>query len=304
MLVDECAVHRQRLRSPCHDARAALELAAQGCIPDEVRHGIMAARKNPESKVERHPARLGERAAVVEHHHAAGFEQLDLMMQAIGNGHVAAVIPERSLTPARVVVQDDEVADRLVAAAHQAVVFLRELRLEPAVGEELDQPADAGLDQVDARGLERLEETAGETERHAIVLPDLTPLSGGEFEQSRRPERCPIEVGEQCPGSLVLIEVAAAEDVSVARAVLQRDPPLPSRSVSDRARKRSRRTEASAGQRQRAIAGKPPRPVIEARVERALDEERSEAAAVDEEVATHRALTLEENSLDEAVMGA
>src|SRR5581483_9836603 len=187
----------------------------------------MTARKYAETEVDRNPTRLGESATVIERNGTAGLEQLDLVPQAIGNGHVAVITPELAIATARPVVQDDEIPDRLVAARHQPIVFLGQLRLEATVREKLDQPTDTRLHEMDAGGLERLEESAREPEGHTVSLPTLAPAAGGEFDEPGCPQRRPIEVGEERCGSLVFTDVAAAEHIAVASAVLQRNPPLP-----------------------------------------------------------------------------
>src|SRR6185312_12513846 len=231
VLVDEGAVRRQGLRSPSHEARTALQFTLRGGCVDEVCHGIVTARKYSQAEVDRDPTRLGEGATVIERDRAAGFEQFDLVTQSIGNGHVPAVAPELPVTTARVVMQDDEVTDRLIAAPHQPVVFIRKLRFETAVREELDEPADAGLDEMDAGGFERLEETAREPKGHAVSLPTLAPAAGSEFDQPGGAQRLPIEIVEKRRGSLLLTDVAATKHITVASAVLQRNPPLPARLV-------------------------------------------------------------------------
>src|SRR5581483_7316178 len=157
--------------------------ASQSRLLDEVSHGVVAAWKNAKAEVDGDPTRLGEGAAVSERDHAARLEELDLVTQALRDGHVLAIAPELPFATACMIMQDDEVADGLVAARHQPIVFCSELGLEGPVREKLDEPSDPALDQMNAGGLERLQETAGETQSHAIALPGLAPASGGELDQ-------------------------------------------------------------------------------------------------------------------------
>src|SRR5262249_15546597 len=101
----------QRVSSTSDDASTARQLAAQSWLLDEVSHGIVAAWKHPEAEVDGDPTGLGEGSAVTECHHTARSEQFDLVTQALRNGHVPAIAPELPLAPARMIMQDDEVAD-------------------------------------------------------------------------------------------------------------------------------------------------------------------------------------------------
>src|SRR5262249_851336 len=150
------------------------------------------------------PARLGEGSTVSERDHAARLEQFDLVTQALRDRHALAIAPEIPFAPACMVVQDDEVADGLVAARHQPIVFRSQLGFEGSVRQKLDEPSDPRLDQMDAGGLERLQETAGETQSHAVALPGLSSASGGEFDKFWIRECSTVQVGEKRVASLVL----------------------------------------------------------------------------------------------------
>ena len=82
------------------------------------------------------------------------------------------------------------------------------------------------------------------------------------------------------------LNVAAAIDVAVAGAVLQRDAPLPARRARRRARVRRRAARrVSHGTAMRAVARQPVRPVLVAGLQRLLDQQAAKAGAIDEQVA-------------------
>ena len=59
---------------------------------------------------------------------------------------------------------------------HLPVVFVALDRVEALVGEQREQPRDAGLDQVDAGRFQRLDEAARQAERDDVAVPgELAP---------------------------------------------------------------------------------------------------------------------------------
>ena len=96
-----------------------------------------------------------------------------------------------------VVMQDDEIADVVVFRGGGAVEFAAPLLDVAEMREMQDQPLDRDLDQVDGRGLERLEEPAREPHAHHVAVPELLAPPGRELDQPRLRERRRIEVREQ-----------------------------------------------------------------------------------------------------------
>src|SRR3546814_8861031 len=88
--------------------------------------------------------------------------------------------------------------------------------------------------------------------------------------------------------------------MAVARPVLERDTPLPAGLVRDRLRIGPRRTGILARHRDRAVAGQPVRPVLEARFERLLDQQRAKARAVDKGFAADFLAAFEDYRFDMA----
>ena len=115
-----------------------------------------------------------------------------------GNRHVPARVPERfAHAVVGVVVQDDEVADVVVFRGRRAVELAAPLLDVAEMREMQDQPLDRHLDQVDGRGLERLEESARESHAHHVAVPELLAPPGGELDEPRLGERRRIEIREQ-----------------------------------------------------------------------------------------------------------
>src|SRR6476661_2858192 len=75
--------------------------------------------------------------------------------------------------------------------------------------------------------------------------------------------------------------------MAVAGAVLQRDSPDPAALLRDGARERREVRTALAGHRPRAVARQPVRPVLPRTRERVAEQQRAEAAAVDEEITVY-----------------
>lgn len=149
-------------------------------------------------------------------------EQGDALRHRVRSGHVAAGIPERfAVACIGVVVPDQEVADLL----H----FQRTLRVagvdvgcrESGIGEQRQQSRDAALQQMDAGGFQRLHESAVQPRCHHVGLAGLSAPPGDEAQQAWFGLRLPIQVRKQSCRRLVLADVAAAEHVTVADAVLQ-----------------------------------------------------------------------------------
>ena len=114
----------------------------------------------------------------------------------------------------------------------------RDRLVEAGRREVRQQVRDAHLHQVDAGGLQRLEEAAGQADRDDVPVPRLLAPPGLEAQRARLGQRRAVEVAQQDRGGLVLAHVLAGEHVAVADAVLQRDAPLPAGLARGRARVR------------------------------------------------------------------
>ena len=88
-------------------------------------------------------------------------------------------------------------------------------------------------------------------------------------------QRFALDIAEQ-PSSALLVEIAAAEDDSVAGAMLQRNAPLPAGIVRHRPRVGDRRATERSGSRSRCRRAAM-RPVLEADLSAPLDQQRRES---------------------------
>ena len=194
---------------------------------------------------------------------------------------------------------------RSISNAGFGVVAILQHRIHVPVGQHLDQARDARLDEIDAGGFQRLEETAREARARrncAIHIFRRRPVVNRSTRGSASARA--VEVGQQRGGGLVVADVRARIHVAVAGAVLQRDAPLPARGARRRARVRRRRAGLLAGHGHRAIAGQPVRPVLVAGLQRLLDQQAAESRAVDEQVAGDARAALQRDGFDEAVFAA
>src|SRR5205814_4497654 len=91
-------------------------------------------------------------------------------------------------------------------------------------------------------------------------------------------------------------------DVAVADAMLERDPPAPTRAMGNRTRKGRRRLDSAGLYRERAVGRKPVRPILEADPKRLADEQRAKAGAIDEQVAIDGNAGFEHQRLDVATL--
>src|SRR5580658_509869 len=92
----------------------------------------------------------------------------------------------------------------------------------------MHEPEDPGLDEEYGRGLERLEKAAGEPDGDDVLVPELVALARGKPDRlGGIGERLAVEVLQQHLEGLVVADEAAAVNVAVAGAMLQRNAPLP-----------------------------------------------------------------------------
>src|SRR4026208_2521800 len=94
-------------------------------------------------------------------------------------------LPVRRIGPlARAVVQDDEIAYALELLDHMLVVVRDVDRIEGSVGEVIQQSVHAAADQMNDRGLERLDEARAEAEGDAVAVPELAAPAGHEADDA------------------------------------------------------------------------------------------------------------------------
>ena len=133
-------------------------------------------------------------------------------------------------------------------------------------------------------------------------MPLPPPRAGLEGQMVGLGEHVADDIAHQPRQRRLARQVAAAPHDAVAGAMLERDAPLPSRIVRGRARERHRRADVGGLHRDGAVARQPVRPVVVAGVERALDQQRAEAGAVEEQVARDPLPALERQRGDVAAL--
>src|SRR5437588_9663563 len=105
----------------------------------------------------------------------------------------------------QVIVQDDEIAHVLVLGRGRLVELRAPVIAIAVVREKKNQTLNVGLDQVDRRGFERLEEAARQAEANYIMAPELTSTAGDEADGARIGEGPRIEIRDQQLGSPIIV---------------------------------------------------------------------------------------------------
>src|SRR5260370_22698982 len=228
VLREKFLMSRHRLGRLAYGQPHCSQVPADVPRAEDIHERIESLRYDSLARQYREPVGVLEQLVAEADEAAMGPEVLDLEAQGLRYGHFPAIPPQRCVAALpRLVVQDDEVPDAFVFQERLAVVFLDEKGIAVPVGKEPHQFRDTGLDEMTARGLQRLQEAACEAEGHAVPAPELAAPPRGELQHLRLSECLPIQIGQQCSGSLVIAEVPTAVDVAVAGPVLQGNSPLP-----------------------------------------------------------------------------
>src|ERR1700688_1412678 len=147
------------------------------------------------SQQHRQPVAGGEQFEVIVHDPAGLPELIDLVVERVGNRHRLALAPEGCVVPSRrLVVQNHEVPDPFVFIDGPAIVFIDQAGCEVPLREQIQEVSQPLLHQMDAGGLERLHEAAGEAECNAVLVPELPAPAGGEAQEPRLGERRPVQM--------------------------------------------------------------------------------------------------------------
>jgi len=154
----------------------------------------------PDSLADHHcqPARFGEQFLVLANDAPGAAKDVDLVRQAVRRFERPAIVPEVGVVALRrAIMQHQEVADIDVFLHRELVVTVDLHLVEAARRKPGHQSRDAGLDQVDAGGFKRLEESAGKADRDHVLYPGFPAMAGEETERARVGQRLSIEVREQ-----------------------------------------------------------------------------------------------------------
>src|SRR5258708_16749912 len=141
---------------------------------------------------------------------------------------------------------------------------------------------------MNAGRLERLQEAAGQPDRHNILTPHFAALAGLKWNEARLRDGGALQVVEQCCCGLGVAAVLTAEYVAGAGTVLQRNAPLPSRCARRGSSEGLRRRAPFRGYGHGTVAWQPIRPILEAGVQNALDEQSAHPRAIDEQISRNR----------------
>jgi hypothetical protein len=204
---------------------------------------------------------------------------------------------------AETVVQEDEVADAAELAHRGLIEALGGLRVvRPARSELRHQAADAGLDQEDACRFQRLQEARRQPQGDHVVHPEARTVSGGEAQQPGLGQRLAIQLLQQLLSRAIGGNVAAAEHVAVAGALLQRNAPGPAPFQRGGARVgRELGAAALARTGPGAVHRQPTAEVDEGFGQGLAQQQGSEAGAIDEQVTSDLAAIGELEDLHAAI---
>src|SRR5690606_30534435 len=167
------------------------------------------------------PRDLREQLILLAENLTRSLEQFHAAGERVRDGHAAAVAPELAVVAlVEAIVEDDQVPHVLPFHVRLPVVFVYLGLVDAGVREVLYQPDDSGLDHVDARRLERLQEAARKADRHAVTAPlQITP-PGTKAQDEWIGERCPVQVPQEQRARLLVAHVRAAVYHAVADPVL------------------------------------------------------------------------------------
>src|SRR5690606_17891236 len=212
-------------------------------------------------------------------------KRVDTARKRVRDLHVAILAPKLTVVSlGHMVVQDDEVANLLDLVACFLVVMIDQRLRDAAKRKETNEPAYSGNDEVNACGLQRLDETASQPKCNDVFVPDSTPVSRLESYDSRLFDRRTFDRAQQLVYRLIVRHVATAIDQTVAHAMLQRNAPAPTGFMRDRSGVRYCWTDHLGLQRDSTIANEPMRPIFVPGAKGLLDQETAKTGTVDEEI--------------------
>jgi hypothetical protein len=116
-------------------------------------------------------------------------EELEALLQAVGQLHVAAVPPEFALALGLVVMDYEKIADALVLEGQLPVVAIDVRLPKMTIREELQQQHDAALDELNAGRFEWLEKPCGQPDRDTVLVPGQPTPSRREPQRIARSAR-------------------------------------------------------------------------------------------------------------------
>ena len=183
--------------------------------------GIVGRRPNAHAFEHVEPAQVIEQIAGLQANAARAPIQIDARLQRIGERHVSAVTPELAVVArTRAVVQNDEIANALEFVADFSVVRIDVRLREPQIRKMLEQLVNAAHHEMNTRRFQGFDETRGETERHAIAVPEQLASAGHEAQQARFGARFQARLCREIRECRAVLDVMAGIHVAIADAVL------------------------------------------------------------------------------------
>src|SRR5690606_8046828 len=208
---------------PAHAIEQALEIGVRQCAGQRMvvlwHHALAEHAVGPRIQPEQLVLALPGVAGLAEH--------LDPLGQARRQFHLPALLPQRLVALVEVVVQHDEITHVLQLLAVDLVVAVHRRLADALEREELHQAGDRAQGQVDAGGLQRLDEAARQAEGDHILVPGLEPAPGAERDDPRVTQRLGRVLGKQLGGGLVIGHVRIGIHDAAPDAVLERNLPVP-----------------------------------------------------------------------------
>ena len=171
-----------------------------------------------------------------------------------------------------------------------------------SVGEVVQQRVHAAADQMNARGLERLEEPEPRPSATQLRFQNLRRRPVTKRMKRGSVNGCGVlGHAEQVAQRFLVADVLARVDVPGADTVLQRNAPVPSCAARDRGGVRRARNLVRHLHRHRTIVRQVLGPVHVAGLQRTFDEQAAKTGAVDVEIGLQAVSLLEDDLIDEAV---
>mmetsp|Transcript_41415 Transcript_41415/g.97023 ORF Transcript_41415/g.97023 Transcript_41415/m.97023 type:complete len:210 (-) Transcript_41415:207-836(-) len=172
ILGDELGVRGHHIDTGSDDPLYLFQVLLDLIFGQQINQRMVRPRPDALTMHDLQPANLGEQLVTLAVNTPVTFEEPHTVRQRLRDLHGAAIVPKwRVGALCSLVMQDDEVAYPFEFQRHQAVVFVAVSVVDAARREIGKQMAYAHLDQVNAGGLERLQEAAGQTDGDNVAIP-------------------------------------------------------------------------------------------------------------------------------------
>src|SRR5258706_6187485 len=198
--------------------------------------------------------------------------------------------------------QNDEITNFLVVRHHAAVVFPNQRRVAVTVRKVSQEKIHPTGNHVYGCRLQRFDETGGQADRKAIMLPQFSAMPRGERDDAGILEGSPSQAAHERRFRSGVAAEPARVDIALAHAILQGYLPAPSRGLSRGTRRGKQRFLAGRLGHDGAIARQIIRPVNGTDAERLADQKSLETRAVDKKVTLNFSAIGKGHASDETVV--